>query len=109
MKTDEFKVGHFYVKKGGWLVRKLYAENDQCDFYCRSYDLKTGKAKGDSLKCSVFLMAQWDEREATPEEASRFDRTEADRRDLKEALGLADVVLKSVSDELLLSEVRQRG
>jgi len=109
MKATEFKVGHFYVNKDEGLARELYAEIDEGVFYWRSYDLETGKATGDKLMCSRTRMAQWSEREATPEEVARFGRTEFHDRERMNATICAELFLQTCPDGMLLNEVRRRG
>lgn len=109
MKPSEIKVGHFYVKSGLGLAREIYAEADNGYVYWRSYDLNTGRSTGDSLMCSKTTLAQWADREATPEEASRFACRDEEFIEQAKAWDFANTLLKALPDEMLLDEVRRRG
>lgn len=106
MKPSEIKVGRFYVKSGIGLAREIYNEADNGDVYWRSYDLNTGKPTGDNLMCSKRTMAQWADREATPEEAARFAHVGAEIKEQDRALDFATTLLKALPDEMLLLRFR---
>jgi hypothetical protein len=59
--------------------------------------------------CSKTTLAQWADREATPEETSRFARGDAEIIEQAKAWDFANTLLKSLPHEMLLAEVRRRG
>lgn len=108
LKADQIKVGGFYASEKKGLVREITDEKNG-DVYWRSYDLRTGEATGDSLVCSKYHLTQWAEREATPEEVAKMKRGDADTKDMARVMKMVDLVLKNITDEQLLAEVRRRG
>jgi hypothetical protein len=103
------RVGGFYVNESKGLVREITREDDSGRVHWRSYDLRTGSPTGDSLMCSAGRIAQWADREATVDEVARMGRRSAETAEWARAMELAEIVLKTVSDEWLFDEVRRRG
>jgi hypothetical protein len=109
MSVDQVKAGGFYVSDKMSLVREITSETGDGDVYWQSYDLRTGHATGDSLKCSKYRISQWANREATPDEVARLRRGEVPDKYLALAVGMVDVAIKTVTDEQLMAELIRRG
>jgi hypothetical protein len=103
------QVGGFYVNESKGLVHEITQQAADGRVYWRSYELRTGKAMGDSLVCSPERIIQWADREATPEEEARMDRGDAWTKQIERTMAWVDRVLKEVPDEHLFEEVRRRG
>jgi len=109
MKNFQVRVGRFYVNERKYLVREITDEQGDGNVHWRSYELQSGRPTGDSLLCSPGRILQWADREATPEEAARMERLDAELAQRARVMGLMDVVLKNLTDEQLFAEVRRRG
>jgi hypothetical protein len=109
MKGFQVRVGGLYVSEQKSLVREVTHVDGDGIAHWKSYDLKTGESTGDFSQCSLGRIVQWAEREATPDEAARLERSEFNARDLLRVLEWVDGVLRRVSDEELFAEVKRRG
>src|SRR5438309_1940364 len=107
LKTEQIKVGGFYVKEEGGLVREVRDEKNG-EAYYRSYSLGDGEPISGGV-CSKYHLSQWADREATQEEAARMNRSQANAEDETRAIELIDKVLKNAPDAYLLAEVRRCG
>jgi len=101
--------GGFYVNESKDLVREITHENWDGNVHWRSYELRSGRPMGDSLICASGRIIQWADREATPEEAARMERLDAEFKEHARAIELMEVLLKNVPDDQLFAEVRRRG
>ena len=107
LKPSQIYEGGFYVSEKKGIVREVWKEENG-DAYWRSYELRSGDPTGDSLVCSKYTLSQWADREATPEEVARMKRGQANVNSIANAMEMVNLVLKNVSDEQLLAEVRRR-
>jgi len=108
MKTQNITIGSCYVSERKNLLREVVGETRIGGIHWRSYYLGSGTPTGDSAACSQTQMLKWADREATPEEVAKLDRTITAREQdfLSNVLSTA---LACASDEQLLAEVRRRG
>ncbi len=109
MKGSKVRVGGFYVNESKHLVREITHEDENGNVHWRSYELDDGRATGDFLMCSPYQILRWADREATPEEVARMERSDALLKEAARLMDWAEGVLRNVPDEQLFAEVRRRG
>jgi len=108
MRTSEIRAGGFYLGKGGNFVREVQHESPSGEILWRDYDYENGEPVS-SGGCSKNHLAQWAERELTPDERFKMQTAKANEVQKARNAELARAFLTAFSDEELLAELRRRG
>ena len=108
MRASDIRAGGFYLGKGGNFAREVYDESPSGDVLWRDYDYDNGEPVS-SGGCSKNHLAQWAERELTPDERLKMQTAKANEVQKARNAELARAFLPAFSDEELLGELRRRG
>jgi hypothetical protein len=109
MKNFEVRQGGFYVSEKKGLVREVTLIDGEGFAHWRSYVLRDRTPTGDSLKCATGRIAQWADREATPNEVAEMKRQDPEAKERMKFMGFIDGLLELLPDERLFAEVQRRG
>ena len=76
MRASDIRAGGFYLGKGGNFAREVYDESPSGEVLWRDYDYDNGEPVS-SGGCSKNHLAQWAERELTPDERLKMQTAKA--------------------------------
>ncbi len=108
MRPSEIRAGGFYLGKGGTFAREVYDDSPDAPVLWRDYKFDNGEPVS-SGGCSKSHLAQWADRELTPNERLKMQTEKANEIQEARSAELVRAFLPAFSDEDLLTELHRRG